>query len=40
MYGTGMTSVTLTGTYCQDVMNAVIANVEVLFGCGGITPVP
>jgi hypothetical protein len=37
-YGTGMTEVTLTGTYCQDVMNGVIQNVEVLFGCNNITP--
>jgi hypothetical protein len=40
MYGAGMTSITLTGTYCQDVLNAVTTNVEALFGCGGITPVP
>ncbi len=40
MYGAGMTSVTLTGSYCQDVMSNVVTNVEVLFGCGGITPVP
>jgi hypothetical protein len=40
MYGAGMTSITLTGTYCQDVMNGVTINVEALFGCGGITPVP
>lgn len=40
MYGTPMTSITLTGTYCQDVMNGVTTNVEALFGCGGITPVP
>jgi hypothetical protein len=39
-YGAGMMSVTLGGSYCQDVMNNVIMNVEVLFGCGGITPVP
>lgn len=39
-YGAGMTSVTLTGTYCQDVMNNLVTNVEVLFGCGGITPIP
>jgi hypothetical protein len=39
-YGAGMTSVTLTGSYCQDVLNSVIQNVEVLFGCGGITPIP
>jgi hypothetical protein len=37
-YGAGMTSVTLTGTYCQDVLNSVVQNVEVLFGCNGITP--
>ncbi len=37
-YGAGMMSVTLTGTYCQDVMNSVIKNVEVLFGCNGIPP--
>ncbi len=40
MYGAAMTSITLTGTYCQDVMNGVTTNVEALFGCGGITPVP
>jgi hypothetical protein len=40
MYGAGMTSVTLTGSYCQNVMNNVVSNVEVLFGCGGITPIP
>jgi hypothetical protein len=40
MYGAAMTSVTLTGTYCQDVMNGVTTNVEALFGCGGITPIP
>jgi hypothetical protein len=40
MYGTGMTSVTLTGSYCQQVMSGVVSNVEVLFGCGGIVPVP
>jgi hypothetical protein len=40
MYGAAMTSITLTGTYCQDVMNGITANVEALFGCGGITPVP
>ena len=40
MYGTAMTSITLTGTYCQDVMNGVTTDVEALFGCGGITPVP
>ena len=40
MYGAGMTSVTLTGTYCQDVRVASIVNVEALFGCNGITPVP
>ena len=39
-YGTGMTSVTLGGSYCQDVLNNVVMNVEVLFGCGGITPIP
>ena len=39
-YGAAMTSVTLTGTYCQDVMNGVTTNVEALFGCGGITPIP
>ena len=39
-YGAGMTSVTLGGSYCQDVMNGVVTNVEVLFGCGGITPIP
>jgi hypothetical protein len=39
-YGPGMTSVTLGGRYCQDVMNNVVMNVEVLFGCGGITPIP
>jgi hypothetical protein len=40
VYGAGMVSVTLTGTYCQDVMSGVVNNVEVLFGCGGITPIP
>jgi hypothetical protein len=40
MYGAGMTSVTLTGSYCQDVMGGVTTNVETLFGCGGITPIP
>lgn len=39
-YGAAMTSVTLTGTYCQDVMNGATTNVEALFGCGGITPIP
>jgi len=39
-YGAGMMSVTLGGSYCQDVMNNVVMNVEVLFGCGGITPIP
>lgn len=39
-YGPGMTSVTLGGQYCQDVMNNVVMNVEVLFGCGGIPPIP
>ncbi len=39
-YGAAMTSVTLTGTYCQDVMSGVTTNVEALFGCGGITPIP
>jgi len=40
MYGAAMMSITLTGTYCQDVMNGITTNVEALFGCGGITPVP
>ena len=40
MYGAGMTSVTLTGSYCQQVMSNTIKDVEVLFGCGGIPPVP
>jgi hypothetical protein len=40
MYGAGMTSVTLTGTYCQQVMSNTIKDVEVLFGCGGIPPIP
>jgi hypothetical protein len=40
MYGTGMTSITLTGSYCQDVMAGVISNVEALYGCNGITPIP
>ena len=40
VYGGGMTSVTLTGSYCQDVMSSAISNVEVLFGCGRMTPVP
>jgi len=39
-YGAGMTSVTLTGTLCQDVLNGAVSNVEVLFGCGGMVPVP
>jgi hypothetical protein len=39
MYGAGMTSVTLTGTYCQQVMTNTVKNVEVLFGCDGIPPV-
>ena len=39
-YGAGMTSVALTGTYCQQVMSNVVKDVEVLFGCGGIPPVP
>lgn len=39
-YGAAMTSVTLTGTYCQDVMSGVTTSVEALFGCGGITPIP
>jgi hypothetical protein len=34
-----MTSVTLTGTYCQQVMTNTVKNVEVLFGCDGIPPV-
>jgi hypothetical protein len=38
-YGAGMTSVTLTGTYCQQVMTNTVKNVEVLFGCDGIPPV-
>jgi hypothetical protein len=40
MYGAGMTSVTLTGSFCQQVMDNTIKDVEVLFGCGGIPPVP
>jgi len=40
IYGAGMTSVTLTGTYCQQVMSNTVKDVEVLFGCGGIPPVP
>ena len=40
MYGAAMTSITLTGTYCQDVMNGAVANVEALFGCNGIAPIP
>jgi hypothetical protein len=39
-YGAGMMSVTLGGSYCQDVMTGVVSNVEVLFGCGGVTPIP
>jgi von Willebrand factor type A domain len=37
-YGAAMTSITLTGTYCQDVMDGVVTNVEALFGCDGIPP--
>jgi len=40
MYGAGMTSITLTGPLCQQVMSNTIKDVEVLFGCGGIPPVP
>jgi hypothetical protein len=40
MYGAAMTSITLTGTYCQDVMNGVVTSVEALFGCNGIAPIP
>jgi hypothetical protein len=40
LYGPGMTSVTLTGTFCQQVQSNTVKDVEVLFGCGGIPPVP
>ena len=40
IYGTGMTSITLTGSYCQQVMDGMVTNVEALFGCNGITPIP
>jgi hypothetical protein len=38
-YEAGMRSITLTGTYCSDVLNMVTKNVSVLFGCAGI-PIP
>ena len=38
-YETGMRSITLTGSYCADVLNNVTKSVQVLFGCAGI-PIP
>lgn len=38
-YNPSMTSVILTGTYCQRVLDGTIMNVTVLFGCG-ITGIP
>jgi hypothetical protein len=35
----GMRSITLRGTYCDQVMNNTIQNVTILFGCMGI-PIP
>ena len=40
IYSTGMDSVTLTGSYCQDVLSGAVTNVEALFGCNGIPPIP
>lgn len=39
VYEPGMRSVTLKGTYCDNVLNGTIQNVVVLFGCGSI-PIP
>jgi len=39
VYEPGMRSITLKGTYCDDVLNMTTQNVVVLFGCGN-QPIP
>jgi von Willebrand factor type A domain len=39
VYEPGMRSITLKGSYCDNVLNSTIKSVVVLFGCGN-TPIP
>ena len=37
-YGTTTSVIELTGSYCDDLLSAQTASVQVLFGCPGMAP--